>query len=331
MEPKKNTSKRFSLLRLGNHKDEETRRRSWSPSLNSPTKPLPFGAKSDSSEAESSPIREQHATSMLVFNATHLARTLTSSSGGRRSEDNSDQNLQEPQIHSQSQPQPQSQSQNNQTNPTVDTNKRNSNSDQTELSPDADADADELVQLAIQYHEKNELEKATYYFKLAAEKGSPMGIFLYGISLRHGWGCKQNSVLAVHYLQKAAELAIEEMHTLFQSNPSIARHELIMAIYELGVSFRQGWGVPKKKSTAVYYFEIAANMGDPDAQNDLAHCYEHGDGIAKDRFKAALYYRLAEKQGRGLVGNSWIWKPKYDVVETEMQKIQRNYTMRRST
>lgn len=77
--------------------------------------------------------------------------------------------------------------------------------------------------------------------------------------------------------------------------------------------FRQQ--VPKNIATAAYYFEIASNLGDPDAQNDLGFCFSHGQGVKKDNFKAAKYYRMADRQGNGIVGNSWIWKPKYDIVD----------------
>jgi len=172
--------------------------------------------------------------------------------------------------------------------------------------------ADEFIQQAIQFHEANELEKATYYFKLAADKDSPLGLFLYGIALRHGWGCKPNPKLAVRFLQKAAESAVHDLHTTMAANPSIARHELVLAIYELGVCFRHGWGVPKNKQTAAYYFEIAASFGDPDAQNDIGFCYANGEGVKKDMKKAAKFYRSAAAQGASILGNSWIYKKKYD-------------------
>ncbi|KAG9293821.1 hypothetical protein G9A89_019159 [Geosiphon pyriformis] len=173
-------------------------------------------------------------------------------------------------------------------------------------------EADEIILQAIKFHETNELEKATFYFKLAADKESPLGLFLYGIALRHGWGCKVNTKLAVHYLQKAAESAVYNIHSSAIAAPSIARHELVLAIHELGVSFRHGWGVPKNKSTAAYYFEIAANLGDPDAQNDLGFAYANGEGVKKDRKMAAKYYRMAAAQGASIMGNSWISKKKYD-------------------
>ncbi|OAD02723.1 hypothetical protein MUCCIDRAFT_133430, partial [Mucor lusitanicus CBS 277.49] len=135
--------------------------------------------------------------------------------------------------------------------------------------------------------------------------GSPLGLFFYGIALRHGWGCKRNPTKAVRYLQSAAECAVYDLQTGIAQSASVAKSELVLAIYELGVCFRHGWGVPKNLETATYYFQVASNLGDPDAQNDLGFCYAHGLGVKKDLYCAAKYYRLAEKQGQGMIGNSW--------------------------
>lgn len=57
-------------------------------------------------------------------------------------------------------------------------------------------------------------------------------------------GCKKNEHLAFQYLQKAAEHAVEDLEAFSNTvNTSASKGELIMAIYELGVSFRHGWGV----------------------------------------------------------------------------------------
>jgi TPR repeat protein len=181
-----------------------------------------------------------------------------------------------------------------------------------------------LVQKGIAHHEAGELEQATECFRRAAEMSNPNGMFLYGISLRHGWGCTPQPTVAFRYLQKAAEAAVGDLNNLEGPNAlmnlqnlsgkgvTVAKKELVLAIHELGVCFRHGWGVPKNKQTAVYYFELAANMGDPDAQNDLGFCYYHGEGVKRDLYKAAKYYRMAHKQGVSAVGNSWIFKKKYD-------------------
>ncbi|ORY02641.1 HCP-like protein [Basidiobolus meristosporus CBS 931.73] len=177
--------------------------------------------------------------------------------------------------------------------------------------PNSSEFAEDYIRRAIDHHEKGELEKATEYFRIAAEKNSPLGMFLYGISLRHGWGCHPNQVVAFQFLQKAAECAVFDLSNVTPDNPIVAKGELVLAIYELGICFRHGWGVPKNKVTAAYYFEIAANLGDPDAQADLAFCYAHGIGVKKDRYKAAKYYKMAHAQGISVFGNSWIFKDKY--------------------
>ncbi|KAI9475833.1 MAG: hypothetical protein EXX96DRAFT_574860 [Benjaminiella poitrasii] len=188
--------------------------------------------------------------------------------------------------------------------------------DEEQVIPSSnDFDENSYLQLGLKYHEQGEIEKATHYWRLSAESGSPLGLFFYGIALRHGWGCKKDPAKAVRYLQSAAEVVVYDLQSGITRSISVAKSELVLAIYELGVCFRHGWGVPKNLETAIYYFQIASNLGDPDAQNDLGFCYAHGLGVKKDLYFAAKYYRLAEKQGQGIIGNSWIWKEKYDQVE----------------
>ncbi|KAF9926941.1 hypothetical protein BGZ67_007821 [Mortierella alpina] len=176
--------------------------------------------------------------------------------------------------------------------------------------------AEDFVRQGIEYHEVGDIAKATHFFRTAAELGDPVGMLMYGLSVRHGWGCASNRQLAFQYLQKSAEHAVGDLKSRDSFASTAAKGELVLAIYELGICFRHGWGAEKNKKTAAYYFEIAANLGDPDAQNDLAWCYYHGVGVKKDMFKAAKYYRLAAAQGMDMVGNSWIWKDKYGGLPT---------------
>ncbi|KAG0372499.1 hypothetical protein BGX24_000178 [Mortierella sp. AD032] len=251
-----------------------------------------------------------------------------------------------------------------------------------------EAEADDNIQRAIELHERNQLAEATHYFHLAAQSENPLGQLMYGLSLRHGWGCKADPKEAIVYLQRAAEYAMGEMRVIdgggvvtssapvsttpthlnttatdsniLRSPPlsspsspssistsppsrttahptqpaatasppmqsvrrmgsmdrtaamSMARRELVMALYELGMSYLKGWGVTKDKPVAFTYFKIAADLGDPDSQNETALCYYEGIGIEKDMYESAKYYRMASAQGASQLGNSWIWKPKYD-------------------
>ncbi|KAF9416575.1 hypothetical protein BGZ94_010190, partial [Podila epigama] len=249
-----------------------------------------------------------------------------------------------------------------------------------------EAEVDALIQTAIELHEKNQLVEATRHFRLAAQSENPLGQLMYGLSLRHGWGCRANPTEAIVFLQRAAEFAMgelkelsprphpvehEDVHqsqTALQSTDELqqqqqqsqqhthehekdhpqkqqeqqqqqqqqqasksnhtnlrrmgsldrrqatimARKELVMALYELGMSYLKGWGVNKDKTVAFNYFKIAADLGDPDSQNETALCYYEGIGVQKDMYQSAKYYRLAAAQGSTYYGNSWIWKPKYD-------------------
>ncbi|KAJ3124169.1 hypothetical protein HK098_001343 [Nowakowskiella sp. JEL0407] len=201
------------------------------------------------------------------------------------------------------------------------------------------------------YHEQNCLDISAYYFSHSAALGNSIGLLLYGISMRHGWGMQKDQTESLKILQKAAQMAGSELQ-LFQQKkagkhklqkedsflyPShvglngefgemlglsgtlkkIQTNELGLALSEISMSFRMGWGVQKDLTAAVHYLEMAANLGDADAQFDLAEMYMRGDGVKKNKHKAAHWYRLAEKGGKHGVQMQWIWKKKYDDPDGE--------------
>ncbi|TDZ24208.1 Protein DSF2 [Colletotrichum orbiculare MAFF 240422] len=181
-------------------------------------------------------------------------------------------------------------------------------------SPAIDGD----IQEAIRLHEAGDFENSTAMFaRLADPKGAnnTLSQFLYGLSLRHGWGCEPDPEGAIKYLSAAASnaAAVEQMALKAGlKKGGAAKGELVLAIFELANSFRHGWGTSKDPIAAKQYYETAANLGDTDAMNEVAWCYLEGFGCKKDKFAAARYYRLAEKNGNKTLGNSWIWKEKYD-------------------
>lgn len=77
------------------------------------------------------------------------------------------------------------------------------------------------------------------------------------------------------------------------------------------------------------YFQVAARLGDVDAQLELGFCFANGKGCKKDLKEAARWYRAAVRhlifslintndcnsfqaaQGASAVGLAWIYKPKY--------------------
>lgn len=147
------------------------------------------------------------------------------------------------------------------------------------------ATADDDIQKAIQLHEAGDLAQSTAMFGRLAN-GNAMAEIMYGLALRHGWGITPDPALAVQYLSAAAaSAALVESAALSSGmkKGGAAKGELVLAIYELANSFRHGWGVEKDPIAARNYYETAANLGDTDAMNEVARCYEMGDGGKKDR------------------------------------------------
>lgn len=179
----------------------------------------------------------------------------------------------------------------------------------------SDVKSDETIQEAIRLHEAGELEQSTQMFGRLAERGNVLSQVLYGLALRHGWGCEPNPAKAITFLSAAASnsAAIEEQALKAgMKKGGAAKGELVLAIFELANCFRHGWGIEKDPAAARQYYETAANLGDTDAMSEAAWCYLEGFGGKKDKFKAAQFLRQSEKAGAKILGNSWIWKEKYD-------------------
>jgi TPR repeat protein len=182
---------------------------------------------------------------------------------------------------------------------------------------------DNQLQEAIDLHEAGHLEDAAVRFKKLADPhgaNHPLAQVLYGLALRHGWGCPRDEESGFTFLRKAAsnsalleKLSADGDEKLSARNKKgLAKGELVLAIYELGNCFRYGWGCDKDQYAAKTYYETAAKLGDVDAMVEIAWCHLEGFGTKKDKHKAARYYRMAEDKGRYEVGNSWIWKDKYN-------------------
>ena len=150
----------------------------------------------------------------------------------------------------------------------------------------SDAKGDDDIQKAISMHESGDLESSTAMFGRLAETGNVMASILYGLALRHGWGIPANPTLAITYLSRAASSSANvesEALTKGRKGGGAAKGELVLAIYELANSFRHGWGVQKDAVAARKYYEVAANLGDTDAMNEVARCWDEGFGGKKDR------------------------------------------------
>ncbi|KAJ8105214.1 hypothetical protein OPT61_g10315 [Boeremia exigua] len=186
----------------------------------------------------------------------------------------------------------------------------------------AEVTAQQHCDIGIELHEKGELLKSTYHLRLAARGGLPEAMLWYGLACRHGWGMRENKAEALQWLRRAVdsghlEIADDEQgQTTDVVKKKQHRAQYAVAIYELGKCYMNGWGAAQDKLLALRCYEIAGNWGDPDALVEAGYCYAEGVGCKKDMKKAAKFYRAAEAKGVSMVGNSWIYKDKYNDENT---------------
>jgi uncharacterized protein len=65
----------------------------------------------------------------------------------------------------------------------------------------------------------------------------------------------------------------------------------------MGWLYDEGFGVQKDAKQAAYYYRLAAEKGNADAQYSLGLSYAKGSGVRKDNAEAAKWLKLAAKQG----------------------------------
>jgi TPR repeat protein len=66
---------------------------------------------------------------------------------------------------------------------------------------------------------------------------------------------------------------------------------------ELGNAYLAGRGVARDEKQAAYWYEKAANSGDPVAQQQVGHFYEIGLGVKRDPIRAAQWFERAVAGG----------------------------------
>lgn len=186
------------------------------------------------------------------------------------------------------------------------------------LASAADIPAEEHVDKAVSLHEQGLLNESTYHLRHAARQGHPTGMLLYALACRHGWGMRANPREGAEWLRKAADCAsieIADDEALLKEGKNVnalerktRKAQFALSIYELGVSYMNGWGIEQDKALALRCFEIAGSWGDVDALAETGFCYAQGIGCKKNLKKSSKFYRQAEAKGMSMVGNSWyVW------------------------
>jgi TPR repeat protein len=69
------------------------------------------------------------------------------------------------------------------------------------------------------------------------------------------------------------------------------------AMYNLGVSYHDGQGVPRDYAQAVAWYRKAVDLGHVAAMNNLGFMHRNGQGMPQDYAQAAAWYRKAADLG----------------------------------
>lgn len=169
------------------------------------------------------------------------------------------------------------------------------------------------------YHGKNgypiDYEKASYYFKIAADQGNPDAMYNYGRMLLRGKGVVSNKEEACYYFQMAAERGnVKAMNNygmmLFngegvQSNKVKASHYFkkaadrgnVKAMHNYGMMLCKGKGIQENKREASRYIKMAADQGDANAMASYAMMLSNGEGVRMNKKEAGQYYKMAADKG----------------------------------
>ena len=121
-------------------------------------------------------------------------------------------------------------------------------------------------------------QKATMWFRKAAEQGHADAQFVLGLMYAKGEGLEKNDWKATEWFRKAAE----QGHADSQFN--------------LGVRYGFGRGVRKDYGLAFNCYQKAANQGHAFAQNNLGSMYEKGEGVSKNDKKSIEWYEKSAKR-----------------------------------
>jgi len=80
---------------------------------------------------------------------------------------------------------------------------------------------------------------------------------------------------------------------------------------ELGAAYLAGRGVARDEKQAAYWYEKAANSGDPAAQEEVGYFYQAGIGVERDPARAALWFERAVAGGlisaKVNLGVAYVW------------------------
>ncbi|XP_051867007.1 protein sel-1 homolog 1-like [Pristis pectinata] len=139
--------------------------------------------------------------------------------------------------------------------------------------------------LGKMYSEGNEVvpqsnETALMYFRMAAERGNPIGLTGLGLVYLYGKGVPVDYDEALKYFKKAADKG------------------WVDGQFQLGVMYYTGLGVKRDYKLAIKYFHHASQAGHALALYNLAQMYGSGTGVVRSCLTAAELYKNVCERGQ---------------------------------
>ena len=179
------------------------------------------------------------------------------------------------------------------------------------------------------------LRQAKNWYIKGSQGGDPLAMFLLGQLLEFHLSGSPDYKQAAIYYTAAAELGHAEAQArlarFYEEGWGVPRSfEMANKWYSLatlqwnydrrvplGSHYTTGRSVIKHSTYTIQRFERAAQGGVAEAQFDLAHAYETGNGVPADRIKAKKWYGVAAGQGHERATNAL--KRFDEITETQIQ------------
>ena len=168
------------------------------------------------------------------------------------------------------------------------------------IQQSARSDAPGMYELAKSLISEADFAAAFRYMERAAEMGHEKAALEYANMLEKGIGCECNRAMAFKLFKKAADngdatAAFRCARMLKESGrrnaemfafiETASEQNVPGALLELGLCYRNGWGVDKNLRESAKIFKILMDQGDPKGMLEYAMAMKNGWGVPADRQK----------------------------------------------
>lgn len=149
----------------------------------------------------------------------------------------------------------------------------------------------ELKEMGKKLYSAGRKNEAAGYLQEAAEMGNVHAMYYLGLCYKK---VESKEHVCCNWLYRAAKAGVTAG---FHELKEMAVKDISIAQVHLGTCYFYGYGTKKDRKTAVYWYNRAAALENPQGYFFLAKCYEHGEGTITNKRKALKMYQQAEKLG----------------------------------